>query len=437
MPTGLCVTHPLTGEPIEVWVGNYVLMGYGDGAVMGVPGHDERDFAFALKYGLPIRAGGRTSTASTYDYDALAGLVRRQAARRDHQLRHLQRLRATRMRSTRWRTRWSTRAWARRRPPGACATGASAASATGARRSPSSIATSTAPCRCPRRTCRWCCRRTACPTARGNPLNKREDFLNVQLPGVRQAGAARDRHHGHLRGFGLVLHALLRPDERAGHGGRRHAVLDADGPVHRRHRARHPAPAVRALLDQGDARPRAGQGRRALHQAADAGHGAQRGLLAHAPRRAASSTSGPHDLDDRARRARQGDLAPRLKSRRPAGDLRGLDHDVQVQEQRRRPAGPDRAYGADTARLYTMFTAPPEADAGVERRRRGRRSPLPAPASGTSARSMPMRCAAPAPGRRASVQACQGAAPRDAHACSGRSTTTTSACSTTPSSRAR
>ena len=55
LPTGLTVTHPLTGEPIEVWVGNYVLMSYGDGAVMGVPAHDERDFAFALKYGIPIR----------------------------------------------------------------------------------------------------------------------------------------------------------------------------------------------------------------------------------------------------------------------------------------------------------------------------------------------------------------------------------------------
>jgi len=54
MPTGLFVTHPLTGKQVEVWVGNYVLMSYGDGAVMGVPAHDERDFAFALKYQLPI-----------------------------------------------------------------------------------------------------------------------------------------------------------------------------------------------------------------------------------------------------------------------------------------------------------------------------------------------------------------------------------------------
>ncbi|MFO1281972.1 MAG: leucine--tRNA ligase [Burkholderiales bacterium] len=55
VPTGLFVVHPLTGEKVEVWVGNYVLMAYGDGAVMGVPAHDERDFAFARKYGLPIR----------------------------------------------------------------------------------------------------------------------------------------------------------------------------------------------------------------------------------------------------------------------------------------------------------------------------------------------------------------------------------------------
>jgi leucyl-tRNA synthetase len=54
MPTGVYVTHPLSGEQLEVWVGNYVLAGYGEGAVMGVPAHDERDYAFALKYGLRI-----------------------------------------------------------------------------------------------------------------------------------------------------------------------------------------------------------------------------------------------------------------------------------------------------------------------------------------------------------------------------------------------
>ncbi|MGZ5249682.1 MAG: leucine--tRNA ligase, partial [Caldimonas sp.] len=52
--TGLHVEHPLSHEAIPLWVGNYVLMGYGDGAVMGVPAHDERDFAFAKQYGIDL-----------------------------------------------------------------------------------------------------------------------------------------------------------------------------------------------------------------------------------------------------------------------------------------------------------------------------------------------------------------------------------------------
>ena len=55
MTTHFHVKHPLTGELVPVWIGNYVLMSYGEGAVMGVPAHDERDFAFAKKYGLPIK----------------------------------------------------------------------------------------------------------------------------------------------------------------------------------------------------------------------------------------------------------------------------------------------------------------------------------------------------------------------------------------------
>jgi leucyl-tRNA synthetase len=55
MPTGLFVGHPISDEPVPLWVGNYVLMSYGDGAVMGVPAHDERDFEFAKKYGLAVK----------------------------------------------------------------------------------------------------------------------------------------------------------------------------------------------------------------------------------------------------------------------------------------------------------------------------------------------------------------------------------------------
>ncbi len=70
MDTGFTVTHPLTGEAIPVWVANYVLMNYGEGAVMAVPAHDERDFAFANAYGLPIKqviqAEGETFDATTW-----------------------------------------------------------------------------------------------------------------------------------------------------------------------------------------------------------------------------------------------------------------------------------------------------------------------------------------------------------------------------------
>ena len=55
MPLGIDAVHPITGQPVPVWVANFVLMGYGTGAVMAVPAHDQRDYEFANAYGLPIR----------------------------------------------------------------------------------------------------------------------------------------------------------------------------------------------------------------------------------------------------------------------------------------------------------------------------------------------------------------------------------------------
>jgi len=54
MPLGIYAIHPLDGRKIPIWVGNYVLAEYGEGAVMGVPAHDERDFEFANRYHIPI-----------------------------------------------------------------------------------------------------------------------------------------------------------------------------------------------------------------------------------------------------------------------------------------------------------------------------------------------------------------------------------------------
>jgi leucyl-tRNA synthetase len=65
--TGLKVAHPFTGEELPVWIANFVLMDYGTGAVMGVPGHDQRDFEFSTKYGLPIV---RVVAADPADADA-------------------------------------------------------------------------------------------------------------------------------------------------------------------------------------------------------------------------------------------------------------------------------------------------------------------------------------------------------------------------------
>ncbi|HVJ37839.1 MAG TPA: leucine--tRNA ligase [Stenotrophomonas sp.] len=73
MDTGLKAVHPITGEQVPVWVANFVLMGYGTGAVMAVPGHDQRDFEFAHKYQLPIRqviALKSPRNAAEQQYDA-------------------------------------------------------------------------------------------------------------------------------------------------------------------------------------------------------------------------------------------------------------------------------------------------------------------------------------------------------------------------------
>lgn len=67
MPTGLRALHPITGEKLPIWVANFVLMSYGTGAVMAVPGHDQRDFEFAHKYQLPIRQVLALTNASADD----------------------------------------------------------------------------------------------------------------------------------------------------------------------------------------------------------------------------------------------------------------------------------------------------------------------------------------------------------------------------------
>jgi leucyl-tRNA synthetase len=72
MALGISVTHPVTGEAVPVWVANFVLMGYGTGAVMAVPAHDQRDWEFATKYGIDIKPVIRPVDAERADVSAAA-----------------------------------------------------------------------------------------------------------------------------------------------------------------------------------------------------------------------------------------------------------------------------------------------------------------------------------------------------------------------------
>ena len=70
--TGLTATHPISGEQVPVWVANFVLMSYGTGAVMAVPAHDQRDYEFAKKYGLPIKQVIEPANGEAIDLDSEA-----------------------------------------------------------------------------------------------------------------------------------------------------------------------------------------------------------------------------------------------------------------------------------------------------------------------------------------------------------------------------
>jgi leucyl-tRNA synthetase len=121
VPTGSSSRTRSPASKVEVWVGNYVLMSYGDGAVMGVPAHDERDFEFAKKYKLPIKQVVDVE-GPAYRLDAWAdwyGDKQRGVTINSGKYDGFLQGRRDAVAPT-----WPPRAWARRKPPGACATGA-------------------------------------------------------------------------------------------------------------------------------------------------------------------------------------------------------------------------------------------------------------------------------------------------------------------------
>ena len=162
------------------------------------------------------------------------------------------------------------------------------------------------------------------------------------------------------------------PGQRRRDGRRAQRLLDADGPVHRRHRARGPAPAVRALLDQGDARPGAGEVRRAVHAAA--ARRAWCSTTSTSPRRRGRQATTV--LPDRGRSSRYdehghtGRRAPRA-GRHGRSTAAASSKMSKTEEQRRRPAGHDR-------RIRRRHRAPVR---DVRRRRPKTRRSGPTPAS--------------------------------------------------------
>ena len=145
-------------------------------------------------------------------------------------------------------------------------------------------------------------------------------------------------------------------------------ILAAGGPVHRRHRARDPAPAVLALLDARDARPGAGEAQRAVQQPADAGHGAQP-VSTTASRPPARRVFNPAEVErhDAAGSAPARGCWATASRWSTAGSARCRSRRTTASTRRRW----SKKYGADTARLFMMFAAPPEqtlewSDEGVQ-----------------------------------------------------------------------
>ena len=369
MPTGMFVAHPISGEKIPVWVGNYVLMTYGEGAVMGVPAHDERDFAFANKYGLPIPQVIDVEDFSTQKwdeayvehgscinsgkYDGMDFQLSVDAIAADLKAKNLGE------KQVQWRLRdWGIsrqRYWGCPIPIVHCAACGDVP-----------VPDDQLPVLLPEH---------LVPDGTGNPLAKLPAFYETHLPVLRQAREARNRHHGHLRRFVLVLRALCLPRPDGGDGRRARQVLDGGGPVHRRHRARDPAPALFALLHARDARRRpAARHLRTVHQPADAGHGARRDVL---PRHARRPARMGASVGSEGRARRQGQIPLGAQAGRQRRGVRRHRHHVQVAQQRRRPAAADREVRRrHRALLHHLRLA---ADQHARMVRRGRRRLLPVP----------------------------------------------------------
>ncbi len=238
--TGHHVINPVNGEPIPVWIADYVLMDYGTGAIMAVPAHDERDREFAERYDLPIRPVIDDETNTLVDSGEFTGSGRGRGEGEDRRV-------AARARTGRAGPQLPAPRLVVLAPALLGLPDSDRLLREVRRRSGAGRGLAGAPAR-----------------GRGLPaegqaaagLERGVDERAV--PALRRRGPAGGRHDGHVRRLILVLPALLRPARRFG-AVRRPArrLLDARRPVRGRNRPRHRPPALLALLRQGPERLRA------------------------------------------------------------------------------------------------------------------------------------------------------------------------------------
>jgi hypothetical protein len=203
------------------------------------------------------------------------------------------------------------------------------------------------------------------------PARPASDLARRALPGLRQAGEARNRHDGHLRRFVVVFRALHRAPRRNAHGPRRGRLLDERRPVYRRHRARDPAPALFPLLRAGDAhlRPPAREAKEPFDALFTQGMVTHEIYMTRDAKRTARLS--PARGRDRADRGRQTAPAPRLLVKEDASHGATGQGPVEVIPSAKMskskknvvdPVNIIEAYGADTARWFVLSDSPPERD---------------------------------------------------------------------------
>ena len=211
VPTGRFAMNPYNGERVPIWVANYVLMDYGTGAIMSVPAHDERDFEFATKYGIPDSSGDCASHDPKAEQPNCPSSRRRRAG----ELRRIQRpdlrrgaeatprgCRAQRL----WRGEGHLSPERLGREPAALLGHADSHDSLRARRPGSGAGRSVAGA---------AAREDRDHAAGRLAAGARAGVCERHLPQVRRPGEARDRHDGHVRRFELVLLSLHRREERS------------------------------------------------------------------------------------------------------------------------------------------------------------------------------------------------------------------------------